>query len=106
MKKIFAVLFVTMFFLTGCGDDRKTAQDNKDSVNWAAVSKQAIQSQTGKLVTDFSIRKFREFEVTDGIKNTDGVIEIDSDGVQRKFKAQFDANTQQLQRIQIDPPLR
>lgn len=103
MKKLFAVGFlVTLLLLTGCGEEK--AADNGSDVNYAALSKQAVQDATGKLVTDFSIMKFHEIKLDDDTVNTDGIVEIASDGIEHKFRARFNAHTNKCEYIEITPP--
>ncbi|MBQ7198705.1 MAG: hypothetical protein IJS29_05530 [Selenomonadaceae bacterium] len=105
MKKLFALGFLALaLLLTGCGDQKNETSSN--DVNYAALSKQAVQDETGKLVTDFSISKFREIKLDDDIVNTDGVVEIASDGIEHKFRARFNAHTHKCEYIDIDPPYR
>lgn len=106
MKKIFMVcaLALTLLF-SGCGGEQKS-DAGSGKVNWAALSKQAIQDETGKLVTDFSISKFREIKLDDGTVNTDGVVEIASDGIEHKFRARFNAHTHKCEYIDITPPYK
>ena len=105
MKKIFAAGFLAMILLlTGCGNTDNGTKNG--DVNYAALSKQAVQDSTGKLVTDFHIMKFREIKLDDDTVNTDGVVEIASDGVERKFRARFNAHNHKCEYIDIDPPYR
>lgn len=106
MKKIFAIGFLTLALLiTGCGN-KKDSADSGDKVNYAALSKQAIQDITGNLVTDFHTTKFREIKLDDDVVNTDGIVEIASDGVERKFRARFNAKTHQCEYVELNPPYR
>ena len=105
MKKIFTLGFLTLaLLLTGCGN--KKADTNSNDVNYAALSKKAVQDRTGQLVTDFHIMKFREIKLDDDIVNTDGVVEIASDGIEHNFRARFNAHTHECEYIEINPPYR
>ena len=105
MKKLFAALFLAgALLITGCGDNQSANNSNK--TNYAALSKQAIQDTTGGLVTDFSVMKFREIQLDEDIVNTDGVVEINSDGIERKFRARFNAHTLKCEYVELNPPFK
>lgn len=86
--------------LVGCVGN----QTANSAPNYAALSKQAIQDATGGLVTEFSIMKFREIHLDGDTVNTDGVVEINSDGIERKFRARFNAHTCKCEYLELNPP--
>ena len=105
MKKIFSIGFLALtLLLTACGSSQQSI--GGDDTNYAALSKQAIQDATGELVTDFHIMKFREIKLDDDVVNTDGVVEIASDGVEHKFRARFNAKTHKCEYVDLTPPYR
>lgn len=93
---IAAVVFVVICLFNGANKDK----NEPEKINYAALSKTQIEQRTGVLITDFHNMKFKEAERANGNIDTEGVVEINSQGTEHKFWATF--KNQKMVRLKID----